>query len=783
MPPQLFDSRGAPLALGKELGKGGEGAVYELSGQADCVGKIYLKPPSKTHGQKLITMTKLASEPLLRIAAWPIDTLHDQNRQVIGFTMPRVVGHEPVFKVYGPKLRLREFPKADWRFLIHAAANVARSFSTIHAASLVIGDVNHGNLMVGRDATVTMIDCDSFQIISGNNSWLCEVGVGTHQPPEMQGLANYKTIRRSPNHDNFGLAVIIFQLLCIARHPFSGVFKGAGDPPSIEDAIAASRYAYSIESNRTQMMPPAGSLPVAALGPKLQGLFERAFSPSSRNGTRPSADMWVEALDELQKDVQVCSANKGHYYRHHMSSCPWCEIESRSGVVLFPISFDSETSNNAKSIAAIWQQISAIPEPPAIAKIPDTPSASSTPSAEAKEMASREKSLVFYSWIALATSVALSFAATAELRPFLIGAEILAAILVGRKSNRQNTSPFNPVLQNIQREWDSLIVSWRQASEQQTFAKIRQSCLELKSQHNALPTERLARLRGLQDRQREQQLEEHLDLQAIGHAKISGIKAAKIATLASYGIHTANDIVASRILLIPGFGPSLTKRLMDWRATHERTFRFDPSKGIPPGDLANVERDILLRRSRIEAELSANIPRLQSAGALQLALSQEFAKRAAEIAPRLAQARADAIALPGNGVTAKRRLIVAGVMTIISGICALDADTAVQSSPLPLFNDAPVAREAASTPVASQAPAQPTVSSRSSPAQDQPPQKQMIMTQAANVRAAPEKTSAIVQVAKAGKVYRIFGQKQGWIEIGNDTPIGWVYSAFLRNLP
>ncbi|MBN9376763.1 MAG: hypothetical protein BGO14_00140 [Chlamydiales bacterium 38-26] len=100
--------------------------------------------------------------------------------------MPRLTDHKPIFELYSPKIRLQEFPKADWRFLIHAAINTARACSVIHEAGHVIGDVNHGNLFVASDATVQFIDRDSFQIFSKNKYLFCEVGVPTHQPPEMQ---------------------------------------------------------------------------------------------------------------------------------------------------------------------------------------------------------------------------------------------------------------------------------------------------------------------------------------------------------------------------------------------------------------------------------------------------------------------------------------------------------------------------------------------------------------------------------------------------------------------
>lgn len=53
----------------------------------------------------------------------------------------------------------------------------------------------------------------------------------------------------------------------------------------------------------------------------------------------------------------------------------------------------------------------------------------------------------------------------------------------------------------------------------------------------------------------------------------------------SFGVETADDVIASSVRRIPGFGPSYTNKLIDWRKSVERRFKFDPSKGIPRVDL------------------------------------------------------------------------------------------------------------------------------------------------------------------------------------------------------
>jgi DNA-binding helix-hairpin-helix protein with protein kinase domain len=358
MPAALIDDQGQPVALGLEIGRGGEGAVYDLIGRPDLVAKLYLVPPSKDQVKKLLAMSLAKSEKLFKLSAWPAGLVLDRGN-AIGFLMPKISGFKPAFELYGPKLRLQNFPKADWRFLIRAAANTARAVSAIHDAGHVIGDINHGNMVVGQDATVRLIDCDSFQVSIGGRTWFCDVGVPTHQPPELQSVS-FSGITRTRDHDAFGLAVIIFQLLCMARHPFSGKWLGPGDPPSIEDSIKNFRYAYSLNHAHTRMAPPPGSLPMTALGDPISLLFEQAFSrPCVQKNARPSGIEWSTALIGLEENLRQCSLVSSHYFLKGISTCPWCTIEAQSGAILFPVTFIKSTSS-ADGFMALWQQVEAV---------------------------------------------------------------------------------------------------------------------------------------------------------------------------------------------------------------------------------------------------------------------------------------------------------------------------------------------------------------------------------------------------------------------------------------
>jgi hypothetical protein len=53
-------------------------------------------------------------------------------------------------------------------------------------------------------------------VIANGKRFACEVGVETFTPPELQGK-NLREVVRTANHDNFGLAIMVFLLLFIRQ--------------------------------------------------------------------------------------------------------------------------------------------------------------------------------------------------------------------------------------------------------------------------------------------------------------------------------------------------------------------------------------------------------------------------------------------------------------------------------------------------------------------------------------------------------------------------------------
>jgi hypothetical protein len=137
------------------------------------------------------------------------------------------------------------------------------------------------------------------------------------------------------------------------------------------------------------------------------------------------------------------------------------------------------------------------------------------------------------------------------------------------------------------------------------------------------------------------QLHTHLDRCRISQTRIVGVGDAKKATLQSYGIETAADIVDSRVLAVPGFGPVLFSNLKRWREQQERRFAFDPNKGVDQTAKNDVERQILTEKVALERKLNEGLSKLTVSSHHILTRRQALVAQAEHAAHDLAQAEAD----------------------------------------------------------------------------------------------------------------------------------------------
>lgn len=631
-----YDNRGNTVVLEKELGRGGEGAVFSISGNSQLVAKIYHEPPGSEKAEKLARMLELQDERLVKVAAWVTGTLHERDGKVAGFLMPSIVAKE-IHELYSLKNRPLHFPNVDWRFLIHAATNLARAFHVVHSHGHALGDVNQGNCVVFRDGTVKLIDCDSYHINGGNQQYLCDVGVATHTPPELQGMP-LRGIARTTNHDAFGLAVIIFHLLFIGRHPFIGTYLGKEDK-SIEDFIRERLYAYGEDARTRQMRQPPGTLHTFALTPRVAELFRRAFLSIDN---RPPAREWIEALEELQQNLQECWQHSGHYYLKTLPACSWCALEAELGIEIFEPSFAEINSLNDFDITTLEQFINNLRVPDQWSA-PVVKPASLPASSEETRMVKRN----YQRRVIWTGSGGVVFLTVAAFIPS-VGVICIGALIVSLISYFLLNSFDRKIKGEINQRFSLAEKSWQSAARLPSFhttpAQLKTEITQFKNkvtEYQNLDAERLKRIRELEANAYENQKRDYLDRFRIDRANIDKIGWSRAVVLQSFGIETAVDVERYRVLAVPGFGPVYTQKLLDWRSQLERNFKFDPRKGISPQDRQKVNNEINRRRLQLQRELRPIPDRLKLASEGIFRIRQEYQQRLEIAGKEYAQAKSN----------------------------------------------------------------------------------------------------------------------------------------------
>ena len=598
---RLTSAKGGPLRLGPELGRGGEGAVFDLADHPDFVAKLYHSPPDRSKADKLLAMANGCTERLRSISAWPIDTIFEATGGAVrGFVMRRVSRQKDIHVLYGPKTRLRDYPDATFKFLVHVAANLARTFAVVHEHGHVIGDVNQGGVCVSHKGTVTLVDCDSFQVRGPHRVFGCDVGIPIYQPPELQNVRSFTGLPRSPNHDNFGLAVLVFQTLFLARHPFAGAFQDDGDMP-IERAIREFRFAYGRDASQRRMKQPPGSLGLGAVPAVVAELFERAFGENGAQGNRPAAIEWVEALDQFLSDLRACPQNPGHAFANTLTQCPLCEIEGRVGVLLFLPPRQAAVHTPTINIEDLWRELVpliASARLPAISQV-STPS---LPPPDAVVKFQQAKSRAFrVMWVGISAAVLLAMiwqpAALAGAMVF----PVIAHMMRGRPPDEARNvrerltaarEHFNGIVRQMEREQTTSPLPALETRAGALYRGLRD-----------FPQRRAERLRQVDHSRYERQIRRFLDQFEVKDSRLKGFGPGLFAALVSNGVETADDVTPSKLRGISGFGPKRISVLLAWRHDLEARFRFRDSDPADAQERVRVERELQLDYEKEVAEL------------------------------------------------------------------------------------------------------------------------------------------------------------------------------------
>jgi DNA-binding helix-hairpin-helix protein with protein kinase domain/Tfp pilus assembly protein PilF len=559
--------------------------------------------------------------------------------------MKKISQAEEVHALHSPKSRLQKFPEASWAFLIYVAANIARAVAAIHEHGLVIGDVNPKNILVTRKATVYLLDVDSFQVSAEGKTYRCEGGFPEYTPPELQGVA-FRDVDRAQDHDCFGLAVVIFQLLFMGRHPFSGRYLGAGEMP-LERAIREYRFAYGVDAEARKMRQPPGTLALDSMPSLFVRLFRRAFLTTDR----PRPREWIEPLDALAKALKKCDLHSGHYYFRELRDCPWCGIETHARVRLFNFLLPGDDSRRGYfRLDEVWKEIESVKKPNAPMIRWDNKFEAPEPSAEVSAFASSRRSrfifsLIFSFFAGLAIPFLISFPAAFFLL-VLAGIAACAISNTGRNPtvqlllHQRQPVPDDPLLDKVRARWRKAKEAAHLLKEQydreagnERWGVKRNDLRNQKETYENLAQIRQFRLQQLEDEARKNQLDEFLDQFEIDEAEIKGIGPSLKTVLLSHGIETAADVSEiEKMGHIPSIGSWRAKWLLEWRRDLEQKFVFDAARGVQPEVRIKTEREVDTLKFRLESELSGGAHYLRR-------MKEEIEASRKKLQPVLTQAR------------------------------------------------------------------------------------------------------------------------------------------------
>ena len=128
----------------------------------------------------------------------------------------------------------------------------------------------------------------------------------------------------------------------------------------------------------------------------------------------------------------------------------------------------------------------------------------------------------------------------------------------------------------------------------------------------------------------------------IGVQKIRGqLRPSRKRLLESYGIEAADDIIVSRLQGVPGFGPVMINRLVQWKKSIENKFVFNPAMSIDPRDVAKVELEMLAARNKLQGSVKDAYARTLQAHAELMRVRAKKKQPLEQLLMALGQARSD----------------------------------------------------------------------------------------------------------------------------------------------
>lgn len=328
----VVDQQGARYVLGKQLGRGGQGAVFSVPRRKLAVKLIFDRSPTRRERlRNQLTLVKRLELRDLPIAA-PLEMLRAPD---LGYIMELLTGMQPLSSLAFPPAGLSGDQLLDWyqqggglRRRLRLLGRAAAALAALHGRGLVYSDPSPHNLFVSSasDAEeIRLIDTDNLRYVSAPaDGAVYTPGYGA--PELLSGRSGANTLS-----DAHALAVMAFQTLALV-HPLCGDLVSDGEPELEEQALAGQLPWIEHESDASNRSG-SGIPREVVLSERLMDLCRQCFEPGLSDATlRPGVSRWVERL-YAAADAALACRNCGWSFYVKEKTCPRCSAARPALVV------------------------------------------------------------------------------------------------------------------------------------------------------------------------------------------------------------------------------------------------------------------------------------------------------------------------------------------------------------------------------------------------------------------------------------------------------------------
>lgn len=321
---RIVNEHGQTYELERELGRGGQGAVFAVKGGKRAIKILFDRSSSRREllrGQ-LQQIARMRSELRDLAIAHPLEMLQPPH---LGYVMELITGMIPISQLINTPRDVNSL--AEWylsagglRRRLLLLARCAEVLSQLHSKGLVYSDPSPNNIFVSTDLDaheIRLIDADNLHYESSTSTRTIRTP-GYGAPELVLGKSGVNTLT-----DAHAFAIIAFQTLCLI-HPLMGDLVLDGEPELEEQALEGSLPWVDDPDDRSNATVH-GFPREMVLSPKLKKLCQGCFSEGLREQTkRPGINQWVEDLYSAADFTVKCPDCHSTYYANQRC-CPWCD--------------------------------------------------------------------------------------------------------------------------------------------------------------------------------------------------------------------------------------------------------------------------------------------------------------------------------------------------------------------------------------------------------------------------------------------------------------------------